>query len=164
MNRVCVLVAHDLQFGLPVCPFQLGISEAASPKGLPVSLAVPPAGLSRARSQSREAAKPQSCNRAPGQSDPPPPPPPLPRGGPPNRAPCGVCFRAAAAMSGLSKSTKSDSLRFARQRTWRACMLAPGRLFRCRSSFSDAIFARVRGATFAICRRWSYDLSVTRMA
>jgi hypothetical protein len=50
MNRVCVRLAHDLRFVIPVCPFQLGISEAAAHlRGL-FPLAVPPAGLSRARS------------------------------------------------------------------------------------------------------------------
>jgi hypothetical protein len=33
MNRVCVLVAHYLQFVIPVCPFQLGSSEADPHKG-----------------------------------------------------------------------------------------------------------------------------------
>jgi hypothetical protein len=27
------MLAHDLQLGLPVCPFQLGISEAAPHRG-----------------------------------------------------------------------------------------------------------------------------------
>jgi hypothetical protein len=35
---------------------------------------------------------------------------------------------------------------------WRALMVAPGRPFRCRSSFADALFARVRGG-LAIFRR-----------